>query len=406
MGAASASFAEQLDALGIWWPHGDGDALRGAAQAWSDMADVLDEIGHVLDAVVAAAADGHAGEAATRFAEHWRRWSGPTGHLQVTSADCRRLAASLRDFGTDVDVADRAVALLAEQALEEIVRALLPETAELWTTWLHDSTAVLRDDLGARATVQADTLATLGTAPAIEAPHAPSPADVDPSRITWVDPGHPLDLSSVGTTVVDFGAGQGVLPLPEPAPAPEPVVDPAPTPAPTVDPSPATVPSVVAQPGGTNVVIVGNTGTINLTIDGTGPARADTVPMVAAVPSTVPPPAIDPLPLRPVSSTAGASRWSPSPYVAPTPAIDAPVVTDTVPTPVPISIDPPPSAFVPPVPAATAGVAAATTAAVAATAAKKSNGFMPFMPMGGSASNGDEGNEPRRRSARRPSPAG
>lgn len=414
MGVCRTTFAEQLDELGVWWPRGDGDALRATAQAWLDIAAVLDDATAVLDAVVATVADGHTGDAAARLATHWQPWSGTGGHLAVTAADCRRLAASLTDFGTDVDVADRAVALLAEQALAEILAAVSPDACEQWVAWLHDSADGVRTGLDARTERTADSLTDVGTTTTVaDTTRPPTVADVDPDKITWVDPGTPIDLSSLGTTPVDFGAGQGVLPIDDtttPTPDPTPAPDPAPSLPTDPNADPVTVPGVDPSlwrnvGGGTTVVVTGNSGNVTVNVTAAPNPFASPIDSVPPVPTVDPMP--DPIPALDGPATAafgsGSSRWMPSqPVIAPTPTIDAPIVTDARIDRVPIAIDAPGSStsYVP----AAATAATAATAAVAATAAKKNSGFMPFMPMGaGAGGGGDDGNEPRRR-ARRPRP--
>ena len=60
-----APFGPDLDALGIWWPRGDGAALRSTAERWSVMADYLDEMNAALDHAVSRSLDDYSGTAAT-----------------------------------------------------------------------------------------------------------------------------------------------------------------------------------------------------------------------------------------------------------------------------------------------------------------------------------------------------
>lgn len=399
--SAAAVFAAELDALGIWWPRGDGDALREAARTWSAVADELEASAFVLETVAACVADAHHGAAAVRFATQWSAWTGPDGHLQATVTDCRRLAAALADFGTDVDVADRAVLLLAEQALAEMARALTPDMVQAWIDWLIEGSDGVRADLATRAVTCTTALAAC-TERRPATPDASLPVELDPARIAWPDMGVPTDRSAVGTTPVDLGAGPGELPselLPPvvepPVVEPVPPVDVRPGPV-TPDPiTPYPPSSYLPSAGGPTIVIVGNSGTI--TIDIEAPATAalplsyEPAPLLDAVPDAVPSfAAFDPAP-----------AWEPpAPVELPAVLLPESAPFERPPEPVPVSVTPPGSGAV-----ATAGVAAAATAATAvvAEAAKKNNGFMPFMPMGGGASSGDEGPEPRRR-VRRPNP--
>jgi hypothetical protein len=214
--SAVGVFGEQLDGLGIWWPRGDGDAVRMVATAWEEMATFLDELLVVLDATSAMIATHYQGEAAGRYSALWAKWSGDHGYLAVTAADCRRLAASLNDFSTDIDTADRTLAMLVNEAFTAIASALTPEIAQAWLDWLHQGASSVSNDLGDRADVRATPLRdiTTWTPSSATAPDrtAPDRSTIDPARISWPDPGRPGDLSAIATTPVDFGAGQGRLP--------------------------------------------------------------------------------------------------------------------------------------------------------------------------------------------------
>lgn len=205
--SATSAFGEQLDALGVWWPRGDGDALREHAAAWRELADFLEDVSVVLDGSARLVVENHRGEAAQRFADHWTRWQGADGYLGRTAADCRRIAAAADDFGGDIDTADRTLVRLVEEALARLDRPT--------TEWLRECATIVGEDLAGRAAVRCDGLAGIGDL-AVAEPDETAPrvdrAAIDPSQITWSDLGSPEDYQSLATTAVDFGAGEGVLP--------------------------------------------------------------------------------------------------------------------------------------------------------------------------------------------------
>ena len=418
--STTAALGDQLNPLDVWWPRGDGDALRQCAAEWMATADVLEGVASVLDAVAGTIAGHHRGDAATRFADLWAAWSGPTGYLATTVTDCRRLAAALAGFGTDVDVADRALLLAAEQALEEIVRALSAADIDAWATWLRDNADGLRNDLSSRAARHGDALDLVASEWQPAGVRAPAvPIDVDPARVAWPDPGTPADLSTLASSLVDLGAGTGTS-------GPVPVVAPMPLPLTPASPLPPVVPNGpagggpldpgyrVVGAGGTSVVVVGNSGPVTVNIGGSLPGIAVAPPDPAAL-------RVAPVPLRVPQRDLSHSLVVPAPDRAPDLGVmrfdrvpvpepvrplspgEPPVVADVrvpVAVPLPARIGPPLTTPVARV-AAAASAATAAGAAVAATATKKaSNGFMPFMPMGGGAPGGDEGPEPRRRPTR------
>ena len=274
--SATKGFGDLLDALGIWWPQGDGDALREAAATWTAMADLIDEITNVLDAAAKSVTEHHHGEAAQRFGDLWQHWSNDKGYLATTVADCRTLAAAISGFGTDVDVADRTLAHLVEQALDETASAITLGAADLWVTWLHDLACGIEQDLASRAARHAGPLGVIEQCRQPYQPSDPDRVTIDPARMTWPDPGTPIDLTNLTTTLVDFGAGQGTVP---PALTPtigtiDPTIPPPNNPAPAnpLPPMPvSTVPTTIPTPvATTNIVVNGDGATINVNISAAG----------------------------------------------------------------------------------------------------------------------------------------
>ena len=302
--STSAAFGDQLDALGIWWPRGDGDALRELAAIWTATAELVDDVAVVLDAAAVSVADNHHGEAGTAFSELWQHWSGPNGHLPVTSADCRTLAASLEDFATDIDVADRQIVHFFEQATS-VLESGVPVTAETnaaWVAWMHDCSTVVRGELERHATQHACLLGELGSGPAPMVPDAMANAGsgrtdrvelVDPRSVSWVGPGTPKDLSSLLTDPVDFGSGQGEprSPFLPPAPIGRPgpgIGETTPVP-PDVGDGAGGVAMGAGGAGATTINVYGDGNTVNVTpfapgggapIGGSGDRPPDFVPGV------------------------------------------------------------------------------------------------------------------------------
>lgn len=206
----SAAYAAELDARGVWRPKGDGDALRTTATTWTDLADVLEEVGGVLDNVAASIIDNYRGAAAERFHDAWQRYTGPNGYVLTMVADCRRLAASLNDFGGDVDRADAQLLHLVTEALE-LQQAAIAANVDpaAYDDWLRQSADVLAGALSGNADSRLAALAAIQGLPDIDLPATAQALDAD--AVTWVDPGDPLDLSGIAHTAVDFGAGEGEI---------------------------------------------------------------------------------------------------------------------------------------------------------------------------------------------------
>ena len=193
----SAAFRERLDELGIWFPEGDGDALRAAATGWAETAEFLEDLGAVLERAAANVTDNYRGEAAERFFELWDRWRGADGYLAVTVRACHQLAATLDDFGGDVDRADETLLGLIEQALGHPDRTAADD-------WLRDAAKQVAGGLDRQVEVRRGALAEIAALPAELAP-------IDPTQVDWVGPGDPRDLSYLAIESVDFGAGPGTL---------------------------------------------------------------------------------------------------------------------------------------------------------------------------------------------------
>lgn len=415
--SASAAFGEALDALGIWWPRGDGDALRDTARSWVAMADFIDDIASVLDAAATNVADTHHGRAASSFAAMWATWRSDHGHLGVVAADCRRLAAALGDFATDIDVADRRIVQLLEQALAASVVA--PPVSG-WRPgppfaidatcrqWLHDGAEVVRAEFEHRTArcrqhvgeVRERVVRPPGSRGAI-GPGANSV--LDPDAISWPDPGRPRDLGFLLSGIVDLGAGQGNLLRPPP-------IGVTPIDVTPIEPLPPDVgvrPPAAPSGGGITINITGNDNTV--TIGAASSPDRFTIPDVVAPPPLAALDAIEPLAdveLLDADSTdigggggglgagglGGGGFGAGGGFGGGLPAsgfdagaLDLGAVPDQVPPTIPIDVTP----AVP--------VAAAAGGAAAAAAASKNRPFLPFMPMGGGGMTGDEGAEPKRR---------
>ncbi len=216
--SSSSAFVDLLQQLDMWWPEGDGNALRAAADGWSKTAELIDEITAVLNSVASRLTDNYRGEAADRFSETWTRWTGESGYLGVTATDCRKLAAALTDFASDIDVADRTLVQLIEQALNAAATTPNPANPMMlpqdWLMWLKASGAQLH--AGVSTQTGAHTNALDADVRSCSLPPAPGdPLDLSTiiaTRVSWPDPGKPIDLTRLATGEINFGAGQGISP--------------------------------------------------------------------------------------------------------------------------------------------------------------------------------------------------
>ncbi len=221
--SSSSAFVDILEQLEMWWPNGDGNALRCAGTTWIETAEFIEEITSVLDSVALRLSENYRGGAADRFSETWAQWTSEIGYLRTTVADCRRLAAALNDFGTDVDVADRTLVQLIEQAIAgarlspSIVHPTVVNPTVLppeWSSWLQAVGHQLFTRIATRTTAATGDLedgivtCTLDAAPR----DRPELATMFTTNVSWPHPGTPADFSALATGEVNFGAGQGTLP--------------------------------------------------------------------------------------------------------------------------------------------------------------------------------------------------
>lgn len=346
----SAAFQEHLEGLGIWFPAGDGDALRTAASGWTETAEFLEDIGAVLTQAAANITDNYRGEAAERFFELWQSWDGDEGYMATTAQACRRLGASLHDFGGDVDRADETLLGLIEEAIELRQEAALTRAdPRLADDWLRDAAGQLADGLGGQVEARTGALGEVAALPAELAP-------IDPGQVDWVSPGDMTDLTMLATDTVDFGAGPGThaaganvdVPLPD---APTDPLDPAADRGAAVEIPPVELPEEWAGgTGGGGGGFAGGSG-------GGFDASAFELP----------------------------SYDQPELEV---PELDVPAAESS-------AFDPLSSG---PLAAGAAGAAGVTAAAAAK--AGRSSPMMPFMPMGAGGVGGDDGKEPTRRRRR------
>lgn len=342
---ATRSFGELLDSLGIWWPEGDGDAMRDAASGWTEMADLLEDATTVLEAAARSVVENYKGEAATLFANLWASWAGTDGYLPTTVADCRRIAAALSDFGTDIDTADRCLLQLVEQALTHPEPVADP--AGPTAVWLRSGSEEVRRYFEGCAAARSSQLPD----PSRDGPRSPDEINtsaIDPAKVTWPEFGDPRDLGFLATTAVDFGAGQGTLPQDL-----------------TVDTS--------GQDGGGTAAFGGDAGDAR----GGGGVGGGGGGGVAGAGSGA-------------GSGAGAG-FTPGPIPDFSDSFDATPID-----PADLNLDP--TTVEPSTPDIAAPVAAAALGTATLGAASRMP-FFPFMPMGGAGA-GDEGNEPKRRTRR------
>jgi hypothetical protein len=393
-------FADMLDDLGIWWPRGEGDALRAAADGWQQAAGVIDEITTILDTIASTIVANYEGGAAQKFAEHWAKWSGPNGHLAMVAADSRRLAGALSDFGGDIDAADASLAALIEQALGAPRSEPINVDSDEWIAWLRQCGVLIRDDMNGRAVTRTAVLDEVTDRHFPPAPNTPDLGALIPSRVTWPDPGLPDDLSGVAKEPVDFGAGEGRLPAgldPDTG-----VFEPLPDPTQPAVPLPGTL----TPAGPVTVTINGNNNTVTIGTNG--------LPLPAGPPDEVPPieepvvelPPVEEPPIEaPLSGFGGGGGFDPDALSSggsfdPS-AFDVPEFTPLTEIPRPETPDTDVSEQEQPwSPYAAAGLTGITGAAAAAN--KLASGgnkspMLPFLPMGGAMAGGDESPEPRRK---------
>lgn len=75
--------------FGLWWPSGDPDKLRQAADSWNAIADHMDTVTTTLSGAADAVTKVNSGTAIDVFANHWQLTGGSGGALPTISGSCR-----------------------------------------------------------------------------------------------------------------------------------------------------------------------------------------------------------------------------------------------------------------------------------------------------------------------------
>ncbi|MGH3684825.1 MAG: WXG100 family type VII secretion target [Pseudonocardiaceae bacterium] len=107
--------------FGLWWPSGDPDKLRQAADAWNAIANRMETVTTTLSGAADAVTSANFGTAIDAFAPHWRRTGGSGGALPIISGSCRDMAKALSDFAGEIDNARTKILELAAEIAASVV---------------------------------------------------------------------------------------------------------------------------------------------------------------------------------------------------------------------------------------------------------------------------------------------
>ncbi|MGX1854072.1 WXG100 family type VII secretion target [Streptomyces sp. NPDC055299] len=114
------------DLTGMWWPEGDEDRLREAAQAWRDFAEDVKDITWSAHKSAQDVIDSNKGQSIESFASFWRKYhSGGKGYLDDLAESARDMAKALDKFADQIAEAKKKI----EHELEIAGAVLVAGTA-------------------------------------------------------------------------------------------------------------------------------------------------------------------------------------------------------------------------------------------------------------------------------------
>jgi len=128
---SGGGFAGILQEFHVPWPACNQDAARQAADAWSTLADAVDEINAACGQMVASIATNNSGKAIDAFAASWQKYGGKTGSLTLSAEACRAIAKACNDFADQVSEVKTEI----EHKAEELMAAVVAAGIALVFTW-------------------------------------------------------------------------------------------------------------------------------------------------------------------------------------------------------------------------------------------------------------------------------
>jgi hypothetical protein len=113
------------------WPACNQDAARQAADAWTTLANAVDEISAACGQMVASIAANNSGKAIDAFAASWQTYGGKTGTLTLSAEACRAIAKACNSLADQVSEVKTEI----EHKAEELVAAVAAAAIALIFTW-------------------------------------------------------------------------------------------------------------------------------------------------------------------------------------------------------------------------------------------------------------------------------
>lgn len=127
----SSGYSGILQEFHVPWPACNQDAARQAADAWSALADGIDDINTECNNLVASITTNNSGQAIDAFGAYWQKYGGKTGALTLSSEACRALAKTCNDLADRVS----AVKTQIEHKAEELLVVVAAAAVALIFTW-------------------------------------------------------------------------------------------------------------------------------------------------------------------------------------------------------------------------------------------------------------------------------
>jgi len=156
VGDGGSGFGAVLREFHVPWPACNQDAARQAGNAWSALADGIEDVLTECNNMVASITVNNAGAAIDAFGAKWQQYGGKAGSLTLTIGACRALAKACNDFADQVSEVKAEI----EHKAEELAAVVAGAVVALIFTW-GASIAVAEAAGDAVATWVTDLMATL-----------------------------------------------------------------------------------------------------------------------------------------------------------------------------------------------------------------------------------------------------
>jgi len=175
--SGSGSLGGILREFHVPWPACNQDAARAAADAWTALADGIEDVLTGCNNMVASITVNNAGAAIDAFAAKWQQYGGKAGSLTLTIEACRALAKACNDFADQVSEVKTQIEHKAEELAGAVAIsaallifsfgtsvAVAEAAADVVVAWVAALMVSLSEDAASISVALADALGLAGPA--------------------------------------------------------------------------------------------------------------------------------------------------------------------------------------------------------------------------------------------------